>query len=60
MSTVKATKLTYEAYMALPETKERCEVVDGVLFVPPAARASITSWIAGVIFACPHYLARIM
>ena len=36
MSTVRATKLTYEAYMALPETKERCEVVDGVLYVPPA------------------------
>ena len=35
MSTVKATKLTYETYMALPETKERCEVVDGEIYVPP-------------------------
>ena len=27
MSTVGSTKLTYEAFMALPETKKRCEVV---------------------------------
>ena len=52
MSTVKATKLTYEAYMALPETKERCEVVDGVLFVAPSALQD-HQWIAGVIFTAP-------
>ena len=52
MSTVKATKLTYEAYMALPETKERCEVVDGVLFVAPSALPD-HQWIAGVIFTAP-------
>ena len=36
MSTVRITKLTYEAFMALPETKERCEVVDGVMLMAPA------------------------
>jgi Uma2 family endonuclease len=35
MST-KAQKLTYEAYLALPETKQRYEIVDGVLIMPPA------------------------
>ena len=40
MTTVKATKLTYEAYMALQETRQRCEVVDGVLFVAPSALRS--------------------
>ena len=50
MSTVKATKLTYEAYMALPETKERCEVVDGVLFVAPSALPD-HQWIVAEIFA---------
>lgn len=34
MST-EAKKLTYEAWLALPETKERYEIVDGVLKMPP-------------------------
>ena len=29
-------KLTFEAYLALPETKQRYEIVDGVLMMPPA------------------------
>jgi len=36
MSSVGAKKLTYEAYLALPETKEHYEIVDGVLIMPPA------------------------
>ena len=36
MSTVGAKKLTYEAYLALPEIKQRYEIVDGVLIMPPA------------------------
>jgi Uma2 family endonuclease len=28
--------LTYEAYLALPETKQRYEIVDGMLIMPPA------------------------
>ena len=35
MST-KAQKLTFEAYLALPEMKRRYEIVDGVLIMPPA------------------------
>jgi Uma2 family endonuclease len=35
MST-KAQKLTFEAYLALPEMKQRYEIVDGVLIMPPA------------------------
>lgn len=31
-----AKKLTYEAYLALPETKQRYEIVDGVVLMPPA------------------------
>jgi Uma2 family endonuclease len=35
MST-KAQKLTFEAYLALPEMKQHYEIVDGVLIMPPA------------------------
>jgi Uma2 family endonuclease len=35
MST-EAKTLTYEAYLALPETKQRYEIVDGMLIMPPA------------------------
>jgi Uma2 family endonuclease len=36
MSSIKARRLTYEAWLALPETKQRYEIVDGVLIMPPA------------------------
>ena len=35
MSSIGTTKLTYDEWQALPETKQRCEVVDGVLTMPP-------------------------
>ena len=38
MST-QAKKLTYEAWLALPETKQRYEIVDGDLLMPPAPTA---------------------
>lgn len=38
MST-KAKNLTFEEWMALPETKQRYEIVDGVLLMPPAPTA---------------------
>lgn len=38
MST-QAKKLTFEAWQALPETKQRYEIVDGVLIMPPAPTA---------------------
>lgn len=34
--TTKAQKLTFEAYLELPETKQRYEIVDGVRIMPPA------------------------
>ena len=36
VSTVRTTKLTYEGFMALPETKQRLEIVDGVMLMAPA------------------------
>ncbi len=48
MST-KAKGLTYEAYLALPETKQRYEIVDGVLLLPPAPTPD-HQWIAQEIF----------
>ena len=35
MSSIGTTKLNYDEWQALPETKQRCEVVDGVLTMPP-------------------------
>ena len=35
MTTTSAKKLTFDQWQALPETKQRCEVVDGVLLMPP-------------------------
>jgi Uma2 family endonuclease len=39
MSSIKAKRLTYEAWRALPETKQRYEIVDGVMLMPPAPTA---------------------
>lgn len=36
MTTARTKKLTFEEWQALPETKQRCEVVDGVLHMPPS------------------------
>ena len=35
MSSVGVKRLTFDEWQALPETKQRCEVVDGVLTMPP-------------------------
>ena len=40
MSSTKAKKLSYEAYLALPETKERYDIVDGVMLMPPGPTPS--------------------
>ena len=39
MSTIGAKRLTFEAWQALPETKQRYEIVDGVLLMAPAPTA---------------------
>ncbi len=36
MTTISTKKLTFDQWQALPETKQRCEVVDGVLLMPPS------------------------
>jgi Uma2 family endonuclease len=36
MSSIGTKKLTFDEWQALPETKQRCEVVDGVLTMPPS------------------------
>ena len=36
MATAKTKRLTFEQWQALPETKQICEVVDGVLVMPPS------------------------
>ena len=35
MTTTGTKKLTFDEWQALPETKQRCDVVDGVLVMPP-------------------------
>jgi Uma2 family endonuclease len=39
MSSVKAKRLTYEAWRAMPETMQRYEIVDGVMQMPPGPTA---------------------
>ena len=36
MSSISTKRLTFDEWQALPETKQRCEVVDGVLLMPPS------------------------
>lgn len=33
-------KLTYEEWLNLPETKQRCEIVDGTMYMPPGPNLS--------------------
>ena len=37
-TTTNTKRLTFEEWQALPETKQRCEVIDGVLFMPPSPK----------------------
>ena len=36
MTTAGVKTITFTEWQALPETKRRCEVVDGVLLMPPS------------------------
>lgn len=49
MNSIGTEKLTYESWLALPETKQRYEIVDGVLHVAPSAIPD-HQWITGEIF----------
>ena len=48
MTTTSTKKLTFDQWQALPETKQRCEVVDGVLLMPPGPMGE-HPWIADEI-----------
>ncbi len=37
MTTARTKRLTFEEWQALPETNRKCEVVDGVLVMPPSS-----------------------
>ena len=49
MTTTKTKRLTFEEWQALPETKQKCEVVDGVLIMAPSP-TDPHQLIAGEIF----------
>ena len=50
MTTAGVKTLSFDDWQALPETKQRCEVVDGVLVMPPGPLGEHL-WVAGEILA---------
>ena len=48
MTTARTKRLTFEEWQALPETKQKCEVVDGVLVMPPSPFGE-HAWVVQVI-----------
>ena len=50
-------RLTYEEWLKLPESKQKCEVVDGVLTMPPSPDGD-HQWIAQELFALCRNFAR--
>ena len=48
MSTI-TKKLTFEEWLALPETKQRYEIVDGVMYMPPSPSGE-HQWVAQEVF----------
>ena len=48
MSTI-TKKLSYEEWLALPETKQRYEIVDGVMYMPPSPNGE-HQWVAQQVF----------
>ena len=53
MTTAGVKTLTFAEWQSLPETKRRCEVVDGVLLMPPGPMGE-HQWAAGVISCDLH------
>ena len=49
MTTAGTKRLTFEEWQALPETNQQCEVVDGVLVMPPSSFGE-HQWAIRVIF----------
>ena len=48
MSTQATAKLTFDAWLAMPETKQRCEVIDGVIVLMPGPTAD-HQWLTKII-----------
>ena len=59
MSSIGTKRLTFDEWQALPETKQRCEVVDGVLSMPPSPLWE-HQWISSqiLIHVGNHFMAR--
>jgi Uma2 family endonuclease len=49
VSSIGAKRLTFETWRALPETKQRYEIVDGVMLMPPGPTAD-HQWVLSEIF----------
>ena len=49
MTTARTKRLTFEEWQALPETKQKCEVVDGVLVMPPGPMGE-HYWVSSLFF----------
>ena len=58
MTTARTKRLTFDEWQALPETNQICEVVDGVLVMPPGEPLGEHPWTINVILgALLPYLA---
>lgn len=53
--TTRVRKLTYGEWLQLPETKQKCEVIDGVLFMPPGPNPE-HQWVQkDILFRCEEF-----
>ena len=58
MSSTRIKQLTFEEWQALPESKQKCEVVDGVLVMPPGPFGE-HSWASSFFFEkLTHFVTR--
>lgn len=55
--TTQAKRLTFEEWLHLPETKERYEIVDGVMYTPPGPNVD-HQWIQQEVFSLGREFAR--
>jgi Uma2 family endonuclease len=54
---VETKKLTYEAYLAMPEMKCRYEIIDGELIMPPSPLPTHQSIVGNLSWALRHFVA---
>ena len=57
MTSVSTKPLTFEAWCEMPETKHRCEVVDGVLHMPPGPTLE-HQWDSTELFQAMYWFVR--